>query len=543
MSNLDSTNPFYFKRLLLSPADIPSNIPNPNSFDPNSMSYDDKMAFYNALETVSRTNNIKNCRNPYLGGLIALAPENNITKKLDKLFREVLMMETRFFKDDNDINEYVKSEKYNSREWKNLCFGVTFLSSDRQGGYDYSLRFHQANPIHEVYETNQPWRTHPFKKEWLSKYEKYALYGFQTLQVWIDNLILQQEMNKSAANVTGAINSVKTPTYYYDDLPGQLTGRSNIFTIIAYVLPFLKLIYYIMYEKERKIKEGMVMMGMSESAFYTSWLLTYFILFLVLSLINSALLKIYIFTFSDYFVIFLIQLLYTLSLMFHGLLITVFFSRSKTAVVAGVFLLFIEYLIVQVVQKESVAYGAKTAASLSPVIAMSLASDLLLEFEATETGVTLANLDTRFNNYDVGTALGFFGVSTLMFLVLFLYFEQVFPNEFGKKKSPFFFLYFFCRKRRSKKAPETELASFSLDNIRESPALLLQVEKEEFVEPDSFEKVGNILLQQKKEKKTVEVKSLTKVFDTGKVAVNDLSFTMYDNQIFVLLGKINILYR
>ena len=204
---------------------------------------------------------------------------------------------------------------------------------------------------------------------------------------------------------------------------------------------------------------------------------------------------------------------------------------------------FIEYLIVQVVQKESVAYGAKTAASLSPVIAMSLASDLLLEFEATETGVTLANLDTRFNNYDVGTALGFFGVSTLMFLVLFLYFEQVFPNEFGKKKSPFFFLYFFCRKRRSKKAPETELASFSLDNIRESPALLLQVEKEEFVEPDSFEKVGNILLQQKKEKKTVEVKSLTKVFDTGKVAVNDLSFTMYDNQIFVLLGKINILYR
>ena len=55
-------------------------------------------------------------------------------------------------------------------------------------------------------------------------------------------------------------------------------------------------------------------------------------------------------------------------------------------------------------------------------------------------------------------------------------------------------------------------------------------------EPETFEKVGNALLQQKKEHKTVEIRGLTKIFPTGKKAVDNLSFTMYDNQIFVLLG-------
>jgi len=526
-----------FGQRLLDSIDISSI--NTSSFDPNQISQSDKMAFYNALENISKTNNIKNCRNPYLGGIIGLAPQNNITEKLHNLFSNVLQMETRYFNDDDDINNYVKSPKYNDREWENLCFAISFQSASKDEGYEYSLRFHLANPIHEVFETNQPWRTHPFKKEWLDKYEKYATYGFMSLQVWIDNLILQEESNNPGINITGYINSVKTPTYYRDDLPGELTGRSNIFTIIAYMLPFLKLIYYIMYEKERKIKEGMRMMGMSESAFYLSWLLAYFLLFLMLSLINAGLLKIFIFTFSTYFLIFIVQLLYTISILFHGLLITVFFSRSKTAVVAGVFILFIEYLLVQLVQKETVAYEAKALASLSPVIAMSLALDLFLEFEATETGITFDTLMTTFDNYDVFTAIWFFLISIFMFIMLFLYFEQVFPNEFGTKQSPLFFLKCCFKRKKNRKNSSLDMDSSSREMIsieKESP--MLSEEKVSSYEKESFEKVGNVLLQQKKEKKTVEIKGLTKIFDTGKVAVNDLSFTMYDNQIFVLLGYI-----
>lgn len=332
-------------------------------------------------------------------------------------------------------------------------------------------------------------------------------------------------MNNKNLNMTAYVASVMTPDYYQDDLPGQLKGRLNIFIIVAYILPFMKLIYFIMYEKEKRIKEGMKMMGMSELAFYLSWLLTYFLIFIFLSLLNGMLLKLFIFTFSNYFLIWIVQLLYTVSLMFHALLITVFFSRSKTAVVAGVFLLFIEYLLVQIVQKESVSFSTKAGGSLSPVISMSLASDLFLEMEANENRITFETVGVVFNNYDVNTSIAFFIISSVMFILLFLYFDQVFPNEFGKTKHPFFFLKCFLSQRKI----------YPIESESYSP--LPQTRKIEDDEPETFEKVGNALLQQKKERKTVEIKGLTKVFPTGKKAVDNLSFTMYDNQIFVLLGS------
>ena len=510
-----------------------TNIANNSSLDPSQLSQEDQMKLYEISENISKTNSIKNCQN-FLGGSVGLSPKNNITTKLANIFSSIYY-KTIYFNNDDEINTYVKSDDYNAKKVPNLCFAISFTSTSREAGYSYSLRFHQANPVHEVYETNQPWRTHPFKKEWLSKYEKYGDYGFLAFQLWVDNLILQQEMNNSSINVTALISSVKTPQYYRDDLPGQLKGRSSIFTIVAYVLPFLKLIYLIVYEKEKKIKEGMKMMGMNETAFYVSWLLTYFIIFMILSLVNSLLLKVFIFTFSNYFFIFIVQALYTISLMFHGLLITSFFSRTKTAVVAGVFLLFIEYLLVQLVQKESVAYEAKAGASLSPVIAMSLASDLFLELEATETGISLNTVNLSYNNYDIATALIFFIISSGIFLVLFLYFEQVFPNEFGKKQSLFFFLNC-CFKRKKKWSEENNLNYIEIaPKKRENPKPLLKGKS--FAEEENFEKVTHLLNLQKKEKKTVEIKGLTKVFSNGKVAVNNLNFTMYDNQIYVLLGN------
>ena len=509
-----------------------SNETNSSSLDVNNLSEEDKMKLYDISENISRSNSMKNCQNPYLGGSVGLSPKNNITQKLETVF-STLYYKTIYFDNDAQINEYVKSGDYNARNIPNLCFAISFTSASVEAGYSYNLRFHQANPVHEIFETNQPWRTHPFKKQWIDKYEKHLQYGFLTMQTWIDNLIIQEVLNDTNANITLDISSVKTPTYYQDDLPTQLQGRFSIFTIIAYILPFLKLIYFIGYEKEKKIKEGMKMMGMNETAFYASWLITYFIIFLVLTLINSLLLKIYIFTFSHYFLIFIIQGLYTFSLMFHALLLTTFFSRTKTAVVAGVFLIFIEYLLIQLVDKESVAYSSKAGASLSPIIAMSLASDLFLELEATETGINFDTVSVMFNNYNVETAIVFFLISSVMFFVLFLYFEQVFPNEFGTKKSPFFFIQ--CLFRRKKRKNEL----YDIEIVPRSPGecdKILMTENND--EEKSFEKVTHNLLMQKKEKKTVEIKGLTKRFSSGKLAVNNLKFTMYDNQIFVLLGII-----
>lgn len=505
---------------------------------------EDYYSLYNLLEEISTANSLKNCLN-FLGGYVALSPKNIITEKLANMLAAIFYSSI-FFENDEQINLYVKTSDYDKSKVPHLCFAISFTSA-KSGDYAYSLRFHQADPVSEVFETDQPWRTHPFRKEWISKLDKYQKFGFLTIKTWVDNLILKEETKSIDANITTHHISVKTPSYYEDVFPLRLQGRVCIFNGLAFMMTFLKLIFAIMYEKEKKIKEGMKMIGMNEAAFYCSWVLTYFLIFLILSFINSVLLKIFIYTYSNYFFVLIIQVFCSISLILHGLLITVFFSKSKTAVLAGAFLLFVEYLFVQLVRKNSLVYTVKAFASLSPVIALSFASDIFLEMEASEIGINFDNYNVMVNNYSILTAMMFFLISSGIFLLLFIYFEQVFPNEFGKKKSPFFFISWcwgLVKDCRKKVFPlKTELSNNKVFSIKvmDSPNLFSESEFDE-IKGKNFEEVERGLLQQNEKKTTVHINRLSKVFSTGKVAVHDFSCTMYNNQIFVLLGIYNIFF-
>jgi ABC-type sugar transport system ATPase subunit len=53
---------------------------------------------------------------------------------------------------------------------------------------------------------------------------------------------------------------------------------------------------------------------------------------------------------------------------------------------------------------------------------------------------------------------------------------------------------------------------------------------------DNIEEVDNVFLQMEQNNQTVSIDGVSHVYPTGKKAVNNLSFKMYQNQIFVLLG-------
>jgi len=57
------------------------------------------------------------------------------------------------------------------------------------------------------------------------------------------------------------------------------------------ILPFLRMCYSLLIEKEKKIREGMKIMGMKDSSFYLSWILYYLIIYTCISLLISAVLK------------------------------------------------------------------------------------------------------------------------------------------------------------------------------------------------------------------------------------------------------------
>ncbi len=61
---------------------------------------------------------------------------------------------------------------------------------------------------------------------------------------------------------------------------------------------------------------------------------------------------------------------------------------------------------------------------------------------------------------------------------------------------------------------------------------------------ENVEEVDQTLKMLEKENKCVSIKNMMKVYPSGKKAVNNLSLSMYNNQIFVLLGRalVNFLF-
>ena len=62
----------------------------------------------------------------------------------------------------------------------------------------------------------------------------------------------------------------KMEEYKDDPLPEYLRGSADFYTSLPLLLIFLRYIYAILSEKEKKIREGMKMMGMTNISFYSS---------------------------------------------------------------------------------------------------------------------------------------------------------------------------------------------------------------------------------------------------------------------------------
>lgn len=83
-------------------------------------------------------------------------------------------------------------------------------------------------------------------------------------------------------------------------------------------------------EKEKRIKEGMKIMGMSNFAFFMSWLITYFLIFTLTSLLVALVMMITVLKHSNFFMMFAYHWIFALATMALGTFCSVFFSKAKS---------------------------------------------------------------------------------------------------------------------------------------------------------------------------------------------------------------------
>lgn len=86
--------------------------------------------------------------------------------------------------------------------------------------------------------------------------------------------------------------------------------------VLPMILTFLRMSYGLLIEKEKKIKEGMKIMGLSDVSFYASWLLHYFLVYLTTSLLVAFISTSSIWPNSDFTLVWIWHLLYGCSLLF-----------------------------------------------------------------------------------------------------------------------------------------------------------------------------------------------------------------------------------
>ena len=71
-------------------------------------------------------------------------------------------------------------------------------------------------------------------------------------------------------------------------------------------------------------------------------------------------------------------------------------------------------------------------------------------------GLTGDTLNTMVNNYKISTFFAFEFLDIVIFVILSLYLDQVFPNEFGRKKHPLFFINWLWKKKHHDKKNKIE---------------------------------------------------------------------------------------
>ncbi|CAG9814922.1 unnamed protein product [Phaedon cochleariae] len=431
------------------------------------------------------------------------------------------------------------------RRSKDIPIAVLFDNPNPiTGPLRYEIR---TNPsVHGIPTTtslySSPLTCRDTKRKWYSSYagvipaieggdscpvNQYYFSGFLALQTLLDYTKMRMDNN---VNLT-------VPQILLEMFPkGAHTG--NWMVIIRTVIPIymvMALSQFITYllilivgEKENKIKEGMKIMGLRDSVFWLSWFIIYGIFVIFLTIICCVLLfTLKVFVNTSFLLIFTLVLLYCLTIIMFGFMITPFFDKSRTAGVLGNFAVTIMSLFyyIQVFLHDSNPLALWFLSLISPS-GFALAMDNALVMDLSGDGVNFNNLWSG-SGMPFGGSLIMLAFDLLLYGFLAYYLDSVIPGEYGVKQSPFFCFKpsFWCAMKDIHKVPSVST------NIDGSHHSLNNYDGTLDVEPVPREMRG---------REAIKIVDLYKSFHNCRKpemkAINGINLTIYEGHITAILG-------
>ncbi|XP_060242466.1 ATP-binding cassette sub-family A member 9 isoform X2 [Meriones unguiculatus] len=262
--------------------------------------------------------------------------------------------------------------------------------------------------------------------------------GFVAFQAAINAGIIEITTNHSVMEELMSVigSNMKIPPFIAQG------GVTTDFFIFFCVISFSSFIYYLsvnITQERQHITALMAMMGLRESAFWLSWGLMYAGFILVVAILMTLIVKsAQVVVLTGFLVVFLLFLLYGLSLITLAFLMSVLLKKPFLTGLA-VFLLTVFWgsLGFTALYKHLPAFMEWTLCFLSPfAFTTGMAQLIHLDYDVNFN----VNLDSPNNSYLIIATFFMLVLDALLYLVLALYFDKILLSKYGHQHSPLFFL-------------------------------------------------------------------------------------------------------
>ena len=474
----------------------------------------------------------------------------------------------KYFTDIKELNKLLEDNK---SEIDNICFGISYKKEKNK--YKFKLHYN-ASPYGKSFipSTNinhlDPFRTQPD----FSSYKKYIYNGFLNVQRVLYEFVLKKETNNPNAEISYRLLPQKYDKYYYNILDEYLNIILGLFILVAYAFPLSINIYRLIKEKESRAKEIMKMMGLNELNYF----LPYFVIFFVLNFFYALCIAFIVKNCMNYLnssYLFLFFLLYGFVIYSLVFFFQTFLEKSAISIIFCLIVYSIQFFLVMIFQENAIQRGVKIFFGIIfPPINMQLGVNTFCQFQTNYKYIE-NNIHLRYNKISVFDTYIIFICNIFLYMFLGFYLHNVLPQKYGINyplnflftKSYWGFDTNYSINNPIIKIQEVNKNNININNninnnlelikINNNPRnifsnnnLLLttksnsNIKKSISLSTISIEKTPNEYFQttkgyinNKNNNDILEIKNIRKSFE-HKLVLNNLSFNLYRNEIFVLLG-------
>ncbi|CAG7837226.1 unnamed protein product [Allacma fusca] len=367
---------------------------------------------------------------------------------------------------------------------------------------------------------NRP-RRQPFKI-------KYITYGFTYLQEMVERAAIEVKTGKLLDQHTSFIQQYPFPCHVQDFFLGVLALTFPLLMTVSWIYSAAMIIKSIVYEREHHLKEMMKIMGLPNAVMWLGWLIDSFMVLSLSATMLSALLKFgNILPYSDFTLIWVFMISYSVSVICLSFLMSTFFSRANSAAAAGgigFFLLYLPYNFFKLwLDRDALSWYHVLPFCLISNIAFGLGCSTFVELEKDGVGALWESLNSNTDDFDLRYSISMLWFDSFLYFALTLYIEVISPASAGIPK-PWYFLF----------QPSTYIKRSKLiaNNSNEFPVestLPIQSSANTdhtcLVEPVPDHYISG-----------VKVIGLGKTFPNGRIALKNLNIEFYENQITSFLG-------